>query len=106
MSSRLTVALGLVVLALLAALYGAVRWGLSERDTATQERDRAIALEKDNAVLVERASAVQGRVQQLKQNREKADAAVTETEQGRTWAAAPVPDPVRAGLCSAIHCKN
>ena len=60
MPSRLTLALGLAVLALLAALYGAVRWGLSERDTAAQERTRAIALEKDNAVLVQRASEIIG----------------------------------------------
>lgn len=106
MPSRLTLALALFSVVLISMLYGSTRWALSERDRATEAEAQAKALEADNRALVLRSRAVQGRVQQLKQNREKADAAVTETEQGRTWAAAPVPDPVRAGLCSAIHCKK
>lgn len=107
MPSRLTLALALFSVVLIGALVGATHWALSERDRATTAETQAKALAADNRLLVQRAGAVQGAVQAMKKNREKADAALTDgSAETRAWASAAVPADARAGLCSAIHCKE
>jgi hypothetical protein len=99
--SRLTLALGALVLCLSGALYGTVRWGLSEAAAATQLQTRVHALSTEVIVLDARLRGVQPELQRQRDERKEAGVAL---DQNPDWRTTAVPGAITDGLCRRLRC--
>lgn len=103
MPSRLTLILGALVLALLASLYGAVRWGFSEAHKADQLQTEVSALAQEVKVLDDRLRAVPAELERQRKVRKEATSALDKNPE---WRDAAVPAAVADGLCARIRCAQ
>lgn len=101
MPSRLTIVLSVLLISLLLALAGALRWGLSESREAARLQGEVELLTAEVDVLDGRLRALPGELQRQRDARKGAEHALDQTP---AWRDTAVPDAVTDGLCQRIRC--
>jgi hypothetical protein len=101
MPSRLAMILSALLISLLLALGGALKWGLSQSRAATLAQGRVDALTIEVNVLDERLRALPAELQRQRTARAPAEKALDEVPD---WRDSAVPKPVADGLCARLRC--